>query len=279
MNFGTSFYKLDKSLGLVEGSVLAHLFGHLVDTYNFFNDRDDLEDGAFYQSGSTIEQHTGIKRKPREKSIKRLLELGFIYTEVGTVPNSSTKTVWYYIDEDEVAEWLEEHPFKDLIDANKKAFFKKKESDRAERLAKRPKCRFYDIIQARKSKCPKGTNANVLKEHYIENPIIENISSTTKTNEDKSFDGLSKSPLAAEITELYNHAVELNKDNGSDKWTMSERDAATIAEALNESGEGVDGLKAESTKIYRRATTTESKEYAGITYLYGGNGAYIQHTL
>lgn len=126
MNYETAFYKLDKSLLLVEGPTTACLFSHLVDTYNFFERKEMLEDGAFYQSGPTIEQHTGIKRGPRDKAINRLVAMHFLVTNTGTVTGGTTRTVWYTIDEDSVKFWLDNHKFADLITGNKDKFFEEK---------------------------------------------------------------------------------------------------------------------------------------------------------
>lgn len=111
------FYKMDKSLQLIEGTNVAALWAHLVDTYNFFLDVNKIElENTMYQSAKTIEAFTGMKIKAQDTAKKKLKELGFIKYTVTTIPGRAIKTTFYILFPKKYEEWVEAHDYNTLRD-------------------------------------------------------------------------------------------------------------------------------------------------------------------
>lgn len=64
----------------------AILFQELLSKYSYFESKDMLEDGWFYNTAENIWQDTGLTTKQQRLSIKRLEELGLIQTKVMGIP-------------------------------------------------------------------------------------------------------------------------------------------------------------------------------------------------
>lgn len=73
---------LIKALGLEE----AIIMGELASEYNYWYEKERLEDGYFYSTVENIEEHTTLSGHKQRKALKKLQEAGLIDVKVKGIP-------------------------------------------------------------------------------------------------------------------------------------------------------------------------------------------------
>ena len=81
-----SFIVVNKSLIKELGLEPSILFGEIVSEYNYWNERDGLNDGFFYSTVENIEEKTTLSKYQQGKAIKKLKELNLIECKVKGLP-------------------------------------------------------------------------------------------------------------------------------------------------------------------------------------------------
>jgi hypothetical protein len=75
----TNFSILNRSMAKAWGVHEAYIYSYFVSSYLYFQSRNQIKDGDwFYCTDSKLEDELGMKRSPRESSIKHLIELGVL---------------------------------------------------------------------------------------------------------------------------------------------------------------------------------------------------------
>lgn len=109
------FYKMNKALQLVEGTIVAAFWAHLMDAYSFFEVNGMLEkENTLYQSSKVIQAFTGIGTKAQNSAKKRLTELDFLKYRVASKPGEATKTTIFVLYPDVFEKWMDDHDYDKL---------------------------------------------------------------------------------------------------------------------------------------------------------------------
>ena len=98
------FIQVNKTLIKKAGLHEAILIGELCAEYNYWEERNLLEDGFFYSTRDNIEENTGLSEHYQRKALSTLYELGIILIEKRGLPAKN----YYKIDFDVLLSILEE---------------------------------------------------------------------------------------------------------------------------------------------------------------------------
>ncbi len=231
------FYMLDKSLQLIEGTIVAAFWAHLVDTYNYFAKEDASFDNTIYQSSKVIQAFTSIGQKAQDKAKVRLKELGFIDYMVATKPGEATKVTVYLLNQQGYYEWYKKHEFDELrrdqyeklqnhkdrkrLDEWKKKSMKKlgiqegsnngEKQKSKKQFAKKPKDSLQDDLKPISNDLKENVIENKEIESNIDNKIIEDTDVVYSDEKYAYLKGKSKKDIALLIVESYSSGIKSHR--------------------------------------------------------------------
>lgn len=81
-----NYISVNKDLIKVLGLEEAIIMGELASEYNYWYEKQQLDDGYFYSTVENIEEHTTLSGHKQRKALKKLQEAGLIHIKVKGIP-------------------------------------------------------------------------------------------------------------------------------------------------------------------------------------------------